>query len=418
MPTSLLSAAPLLLSTVFLLMGVGLLHTHIALEGRTLGFSVAMIGVLTSAYYAGFLVGTYTVPRLTHRIGHIRTFAFCTALVTLVVLVQALDPAYGVWLVLRVLQGLLLVGLYAIIESWLNAAADPAHRSSVFAVYMMVNLGASAAAQQFLRIRGEGFVLFCVVAILFCAASLPVVASRQPQPHIRSVPRVQIGHLFRLAPTALVSALLSGLALGAFWGLLPVYAAARGLALGDIGTYVSVGIAGGVVLQWPLGRFSDRIDRRLALAAISAVAALAALTNLFLPDAGGIAALVAIFAFGGMSFTLYPIAVAHLVDYVHRDELLSASSTVLLVNGIGSALGPVLAGALMGLLGPKLLFVWFCVLDAVLAAYAFHRFTRRKREVTPDDNFVPLVNTGPSSLDLYTDADPAQDAEPDAATPR
>jgi MFS family permease len=405
MLTSLRTSTPLLLSTVFLLMGVGLLHSHIALEGRTLGFSVAMIGVLTSAYYSGFLVGTYTVPRLTHRIGHIRTFAFCTALVTLVVLVQALDPAYGVWLVLRVLQGLLLVGLYAIIESWLNVSADPAHRSSVFAIYMMVNLGASAAAQQLLRIQGDGFVLFCVVAILFCAASLPVVTSRQPQPHIRSVPRVRIGHLFRLAPTALVSALLSGLALGAFWGLLPVYAAARGLAPAGIGTYVSVGIAGGVVLQWPLGRFSDRIDRRLALSLISAVAALAALTNLLLSNPGGVAAMVVIFAFGGMSLTLYPIAVAHLVDYVHRDELLTASSTVLLVNGIGSALGPLLAGSLMSLLGPKLLFVWFAILDGTLAAYAFHRFVHRKREVTPDDNFVPMVNTGASSLELHTGED-------------
>ena len=402
MLTSLRTATPLLLSTVFLLMGVGLLHTHIALQGRTLGFSVAMIGVLTSAYYAGFLVGTYTVPRLTHRIGHIRTFAFCTALVTLVVLVQALDPAYGVWLVLRVLQGLLLVGLYAIIESWLNAAADPAHRSSVFAIYMMVNLGASAAAQQFLRIRGEGFVLFCVVAILFCTASLPVVATRQPQPHIRAVPQVQIGRLFRLAPTALVSALLSGLALGAFWGLLPLYAEARGLGVGGIGTYMSVAIAGGVVLQWPLGRFSDRIDRRLALSLISATAALAALINRFLPAAGGAAGMVAIFVFGGMSFTLYPIAVAHLVDYVRRDELLAASSTVLLVNGVGSAVGPLVAGALMNLLSPQLLFVWFAVLDGMLAAYAFYRFIHRKREVTPDDNFVPLVNTTPSSLDLHS----------------
>src|SRR5574337_1072935 len=377
MLTSLRTSTPLLLSTVFLLMGVGLLHTHIALQGRALGFSVAMIGVLTSAYYAGFLVGTYTIPRLTHRIGHIRTFAFCAALVTL------------------------LVGLYAIIESWLNAAAEPAHRSSVFAVYMMVNLGASAAAQQFLRIRGEGFVLFCVVAILFCAASLPVVASRQPQPHIRSIPQVQIRRLFRLAPTALVSALLSGLVLGAFWGLLPVYAAARGLGADGIGTYMSVAIAGGVLLQWPLGRFSDRIDRRLALSLISAVAALAALTNLFLPGAGGAAAMLVIFAFGGMSFTLYPIAVAHLVDYMRHDELMSASSTVLLVNGIGSAVGPLLAGALMTLLSPQLLFVWFAVLDGMLAAYAFYRFIHRQREVTPDDNFVPLVSTTPGSLDLH-----------------
>jgi MFS family permease len=402
MLTSIRSSTSLLLSTAFLLMGVGLLHTHIALQGRAVGFSVAMIGVLTSAYYAGFLIGTYTIPRLIHRIGHIRSFAFCAALLTLVVLIQALDPAYAVWLVLRVLQGMMLVGLYAIIESWLNAAAAPRHRSSVFAIYMMVNLGASAAAQQFLRIRGEGFVLFCVVAILFCIASLPVVASRQPQPQLRSIPKVQVRRLFRLAPTALVSALLSGLALGAFWGLLPLYAAARGLGVGGIGTYMSVAIAGGVVLQWPLGRFSDRIDRRLALSLISAIAALAALVNLLLPNVGGAAAMVVIFVFGGMSFTSYPIAVAHLVDYVDRDELLAASSTVLLLNGVGSAVGPLVAGALMNLLQPQWLFVWFAVLDVMIAGYAFYRFIHRKREVTPDDNFVPLVNTTPSSLNLHS----------------
>ncbi|MGA9342610.1 MAG: MFS transporter [Rhodanobacteraceae bacterium] len=397
---SIRSSTPLLLSTVFLLMGVGLLHTHIALQGQALGFSVALIGVLTSAYYTGFLVGTYTVPRLAHRIGHIRTFAFCTAMLAVVVLVQALDPAYGVWVVMRILQGLLLVGLYAIIESWLNAAADPAHRSSLFALYMMVNLGATAVAQQFLRIHGQGFVLFCVVAILFCAASLPVIATRQPEPRIHAVPQVQIRRLFQLAPTALATAFISGLALGAFWGLLPLYAAARGLGADGIGTYMSVAIGGGVALQWPLGRFSDRIDRRLALSLISAVAALAALVNLLLPTARGIVPIVVIFAFGGMSFTLYPIAVAHLVDYLRRDELLSASSTVLLVNGIGSAVGPLLAGVLMNLVRPQQLFAWFAVLYGILASYALYRFARRKREVTPNDNFVPLVNTTPESLEV------------------
>ena len=404
MLSSIRTTTPLLSSTVFLLMGVGLLHTHIALQGEALGFSVAMIGILTSAYYTGFLVGTYTVPKLTHRFGHIRTFAFCTSLLAVVVLVQALTSIYAAWLVLRVLQGLLLVGLYAIIESWLNTAADPMHRSSVFAVYMMLNLGASAVAQQFLHLGGEGFVLFCVVAILVCAANLPVVVTPQPQPSIHAASRVQVGRMFRLVPTALVSALISGMVLGAFWGLLPLYAAARGLGVAEIGTYMSVAIVGGVVLQLPLGRLSDRIDRRLALALISATAALAALANLVLPNAGHTIAMLLVFAFGGMSFAVYPIAVAHLVDYLRRDELLSGSSTVLLVNGIGSAVGPVLAGALMTLTRPAFLFGWFAILDGLLAGYALYRFMRRKREVTPDDNFVPLVHTTPGAMDLHPDA--------------
>lgn len=403
MLSSIRTTAPLLSSTVFLLMGVSLLHTHIALQGEALGFSVAMIGVLTSAYYTGFLVGTYTVPRLTHRFGHIRTFAFCTSLLAVVVLLQALTSAYAAWLVMRLLQGLLLVGLYAIIESWLNTAAEPRHRSSVFAVYMMLNLGASAVAQQLLHIRGEGFVLFCVVAILVCTASLPVTVTPQAQPAIRAAPRVQVRQIFRLVPTALVSALISGMALGAFWGLLPLYAAARGLGAAEIGTYMSAAIAGGVALQLPLGRLSDRIDRRLALALISATAALAALANLAWPTTGP-AALLLVFAFGGMSFALYPIAVAHLVDYLRRGDLLSGSSTVLLVNGIGSSVGPLLAGALMTLTRPALLFGWFAILDSLLAGYALYRFIRRKREVTLDDNFVPRVHTTPGALDVHPDA--------------
>ncbi len=392
------TVSPLLTSTVFLLMGVGLLHSLVAVHGRSIGYSVAMIGVLTSAYYAGFLAGTYVVPRLTHRIGHIRSFAFCVVVVTLSVLVQAVTSSYAWWLAMRILQGLLLVGVYAIIESWLNASADRLRRSSIFAVYMMLNLGAGAVAQQFLRLPEEAFVLFCVVAMLFSAAALPVIATSQPEPTMGAVPKVQIRRLFRLAPTALVSSLISGLVLGALWGLLPVYAQASGFDMTRIGTYMSAAILGGVVMQWPLGRFSDRIDRRLALALISACAALVALANLWLPSGRYELALAAVFAFGGMVFALYPSAVAHLVDYVDHAELLSASSTVLLVNGIGSAVGPLVAGALMSRWQPALLFAWFATLNALFAVYALHRFVRRKREVTAHDSFAPLVQTAVDAL--------------------
>lgn len=389
-------AIPLLLSTTFLLMGVGLLHTLVALRGEALGFSVAMIGTLSAAYYAGFLLGSYTVPRLVHRIGQIRAFAFCSTLLVVSVLVQALGPVFGLWFAMRVLQGLLLVGLYVIIESWLNAAADPKHRSTLFSIYMMLNLGAGALAQQLLRLPGEGFVLFSVVAILFSLASLPVIDMRQQQPRLHAMPRVQLRRFLELVPTAMVSALVAGLILGALWGLLPVYAAAQGMDTAAVGTYVSVAVLGGMALQWPLGHLGDRIDRRLALAGISAAAAVVALLQLLLP---GAAALALIFAFGGMAFSLYPIAVAHLVDYLERDELMSASSTVLLVNGVGSALGPLIAGNLMNQGRPELLFVWFVVLGALLAGYALYRYTRRRRDVSNKDTFLPLVHTSAEAID-------------------
>ncbi|MGA7297692.1 MAG: MFS transporter [Rhodanobacteraceae bacterium] len=408
MLSSIRTVASLLLSTILLLLGVGLLNTLIPLRGQELGFSVTLLGALTSVYYVGYFIGTFTLPPLIHRIGHIRAFAFCTALVAALVLLQAIGSAYWLWLVLRIVQGLALVGLYAIIESWLNVAAEPTHRNAVFSVYMMLNLGSLALAQQFLRIQGEAFVLFSVVAILVCVAILPVATTRQLQPQIKSIPKLNVGRLYRLVPTALAGALFSGLTMGALWGLLPLYARAIDFAPSDIGTYMSIAILGGAVLQWPLGRLSDRHDRRLALAIISAAAAAVALAILVVPADNHALAMTLIFAFGGMIFAIYPIAMAHLVDYLPREELLSASSSVLLVNGIGSALGPLLAGALMNVLQPWLLFVWFASLNGLLASYALYRFARRKRSPTDDNSFVPMVRTSPVALDMHPDAEVVQ----------
>ena len=246
----------LLTGVALLLLGVGLLTTLIPLRGRALGYSATMLGALTSAYYAGYFVGTFTVPALIQRVGHIRAFAFCTAAVACLVLLHALTSDPWVWLVLRLLAGMALVGLYAIIESWLNAQAEPARRGTVFAIYMMVNLGALALAQQLLRIPGEAFVLFVVVALLVCAATLPVVATRQAQPALQRVPRLELRRLFALAPTAGVGALLTGLAMGAFWGLLPVYVRGLGFDLNQVGTYMSVAILGARRCngRWAAGR--------------------------------------------------------------------------------------------------------------------------------------------------------------------
>lgn len=390
-----------LAATVFLLLAVGLLNTLIPLRGETIGFSVTLIGALSAAYYSGFFVGTYALPRLVGRIGHIRAFSFCTALVAIFVLLQALGSNYWLWLALRFAQGLVLVGLYAMIESWLNAAVQPGHRTSVFALYMMLSLGAQAGGQQFLSLPGEPFLLFSVAAILFSAAALPVSATRQREPELQGTPRAQPLKLYRLVPTALVAALLSGLAMGALWGLLPLYARSLGLGDGGIGHYMSAIILGGVALQWPFGRLADRIDRRLALALIAGVATIVALLTILLPTGHVGLALVLAFVFGGASFAIYPIAVAHLVNYLPRSELLSASSTILLVYGSGSAVGPLLAGALMSGGRAWALYAWFAGLHVVLAVYTLSRYARRHREVTGTDQFMPMIRTTPEGLGLH-----------------
>lgn len=391
--------ASLLAGTALLLIGVGLLNTLIPLRGIAAGYSGTLLGGLTSAYYAGYFIGTFALPPLVRRIGHIRAFAFCTAGATCIVLLHAFGSNPLAWLALRLLAGIVLVGLYAVIESWLNAQASHGTRSTVFAIYMVVNLLALALGQQLLRIHGEAFVLFAVVALLVCAATLPVLVTHQAQPQQQATPKLQLRLLFSVAPTAGLGALLSGLAMGAFWGLLPVYARRSGFDTATISVYMSIAILGGAALQWPLGRWSDRHDRRIALALVTVIATVLALAGIAF---GGrtLPEMVTIFLYGGMCFAVYPILVAHLVDHAPPEDLLAASSSVLLVYGVGSALGPLVAGAAMSAFGAWSLFAWFALTHGVLAAYAFWRYRMFKRAPTPGPGFTPMVRTTPAALRL------------------
>lgn len=394
------SVASLLISTAFLLASIGLLGTLIPLRGVQAGFGGALLGGLAAIYYAGFLVGTLAIPPLVRRIGHIRAFAFGTACAASIALLHALATWPWLWLLLRLLDGVAMVSLYTIIESWLNARAPADQRGTVFAVYMMVNSGALALAQLLLRINAQPFVLFTIVALLAMAATMPVVLTRQPQPVPQTMPRLQLARLFQLAPTAGVGALLAGLAMGAFYGLAPVYARRIGFDDAGVSTWMLLGILGGASLQWPLGYWSDRIDRRLALSGVGAAACVLALL-VWLAGARPVPAMVLIFVYCGMAFAIYPMVVAHLVDYLTQEELLAASSSVYLLYGTGSALGPLAVGTAMTRWGVGSLPVWFALTTGALALYAAYRYQAFRREQVPGHNFQPLLRTTLTALRLF-----------------
>src|SRR5690554_263160 len=217
--------AALLAGAALLLMGSGLLGTLLAVRGRIEGYEDQVLGLVMSAYFAGFFLGTYAAPGLIQRIGHIRAFAFYAALCAATVLLHPVLVSPWAWGLLRLSTGIALVGLYTVIESWLNVQAPAGQRSQVFAIYMAVSLLAMAAGQWLIGVAPPGgFVLFSLVAILICAAALPVTASRMTQPELPPMPRLALRALLRAAPAATLGALLAGLTLGSFWGLAAVFA--------------------------------------------------------------------------------------------------------------------------------------------------------------------------------------------------
>ncbi|MFZ3154868.1 MFS transporter [Pseudomonas sp.] len=405
----------LLGGVALLLLGNGLLNTLLTLRGVAEGYSTSMLGLIMSGYFVGFLLGTWLAIPLVRRVGHIRAFAFCAALAAITALLHVLIVDPWVWLSLRVLYGLALVSLYMVIESWLNAQVPNDKRGQVFAVYMAVNLGALAAAQQLLNLASPSdFVLFVLAAMLISAALMPITLTRQVQPSVPDTLHTNLRQIAGIAPLAIAAAGLSGLALGAFWGMAPVYAALSGFDATGVGLLMSSTILGGALLQWPIGIYSDKHDRRLVLFWVVALAVLVAVLISLLP--AGRLLLGLMFLWGGLAFAIYPIAVAQLIDQLHSDEILAGSSSLLMVNGIGSVCGPLLAGVLMQHLGAQALPLYFAATLGLLAAYTLYRLRHVSDLVSaPAGHFMPMLRTSHTVLELMPDAPPTD--APDSTDP-
>lgn len=413
MITAVRPLAALFAGVALLLAGSGLLSTLLAVRGRLEGFGDRTIGLIMSAYFVGFFLGTFIAPGMIRRIGHIRAFAFFAALCAATVLLHPIFVDAWAWGVLRALTGVGLVGLYTVIESWLNAQAPAAQRSQVFAIYMAVNLFALAGGQWLLGAYSPAsFVLFSLVAVLICVAALPVTASRMIQPELPASPQLALPALYRAAPAATGGAFLSGLAMGAFWGLGAVYATRIGLDIAGVSGLMSATIIGGALLQLPIGRLSDRGDRRTTLAVVSLLAALVALA--MIASAGFERWLLysLFFIYGGLAFAIYPLCVAHLLDHLPAENMLAGCSSLLLLNGIGSAIGPALAGVSMARLGAQALPGFFATALVLLAALAAGRRLLRRRDRESPALFHPMLRTTPSALELLPETDVAAAPEP------
>lgn len=397
-PTALRAVAPLLVATAPLLAAHGLVNAVVALRGSHEGFAPWLIGLATTAYFCGYLAGAWWVPRLVGRIGPIRTFASCAALATIAVLLLPLWTRPEGWLLLRAAMGVALVGLSTVIEGWLAGQAAPEQRSRVLAAYMAINLVALASGPLLLGVAEPGSpLLFSVAAILLAAAALPVTLVPRDPPPPAPVQQVDVLALARRAPTAVGGVALIGLALGAFWGLAPVHAEGQGLDRGEIGLLIAATVLGGAALQWPVGRWSDGGDRRTVLAwlSLAGAAALGATAVLDHP-----AALFAGFTLaGGALFAVYPLCMAHLFDRIPPDRAVAACGGLLIANGAGAAVGPLLAGLAMSIHPEALPWTLAAALGMIAVLATLRRATTGFIGVHAR-RALPMIRTSPAVLRL------------------
>lgn len=404
----------LLIAVGLLLLGTGLFNTFIGLRAAIEGFPESIIGLMMSAFYAGFMAGTLRSGLLINRIGHIRAFGTFCALSASVACLFPFVVSEVAWLVLRAVLGFNLAALYIVAESWLNAKATPENRGTLLSVYMMAAYLAMGGGQLALNLGDPATSeLFMIAAMLFSLAVVPVAITHATNPEPVHAPHFGFRRLYAISPVAVIGCACSGLITGALFGMGPIYARDIGLSLAEISIFMGVVVVSGLLFQFPVGRASDRYDRRtvitfIAGATILVSAALAGLTLyhtrvLALPLGREVFVLATLF--GGITATIYPVCVAYANDYIDPEDRLPASGGLVLAYGIGAALGPAGAGALMTVMGPSGLFSFCGLVTAAFVGLILYRRRRRAwAGVLPKVRFVALPEA--TATPVATDVDP------------
>ncbi|HVI18767.1 MAG TPA: MFS transporter, partial [Gaiellales bacterium] len=349
-----------------------------------------------SGYGAGFLIGCLVTPRLIRDVGHIRAFAVLAALCSVTSMVFAASQLVLLWFVLRLLMGFCQAGLFTVVEGWLSAAAPAKARGGVLSFYLVSTKVAIVGGQLFIgQLGAMSANWFLVAGAVFTLSLIPIALTHTPQPPSPRLELLGPRDLYRVAPAAVVGCLASGLLNSALLGLTPVYGTRLGLAPAFVVWLLTAFQLGSFVCQWPLGRLSDRVDRRmviagcvLAVAVLSVVAALAGGRPTWL--------LPVYFLLGASTLTFYAVAVAHAADFAEPDQMVGVSSSLLLAWAAGAAAGPTLAAPVIDLLGPPGLFLYSLLIALGLAAFVLWRMTRRAAPASEaKEGFVNLPASTP-----------------------
>jgi len=372
------SAWALLLGLAFLMLGNGLQGTLLGVRASIEGFSTQTTGFVMTAYYLGFLIGSIMGPKLVKNVGHIRVFAALASILSVAMLLHSVFVEPLTWMAIRVLNGFAVAGLYIVVESWLNDAATNRTRGQLLSVYMVIVLGGMAAGQFLLNLASPaGFELFILISVLVSLSLVPISLSITRAPTFDAPAHVSWRAMYHSSPLGVVGCLIVGVAQGTLLGMGAVYANAVGMGIRDLSLFMATALTGGMLLQWPVGHLSDIFDRRIVITVVTMLAAVAALVGAIAGDQSMLILLVTIFLFGGLSFPLYSLCIAHTNDHLQPEQMVAASGTLILAASIGSILGPTLAATLMSATGPAGFFWSLCATHSAIGAFALYRMFKR-----------------------------------------
>ena len=376
---TLISFAALFLSVALLQLSSGGVGPLDALVGLEKGFSRGEIGLLGSGHFVGFFVGCWWAPRLMGSVGHSRGFATFTALGAIGLLGHTMSDQPLVWALLRIASGLCIAGCYTVVESWLQAKVTNETRGRTMGSYRVVDLGASMVAQLMIGLLAgvETYLAYNTLAVLACAALLPLTLTRIPQPMTPEAPRLRPALAWERSPLAVVGVVVAALTAASFRMVGPLYGLEVGLSPGQVGLFLAAWVGGGALAQYPVGWAADRFNRRQVLMGLSLAAMASCALTVPLPAFGTIGIMAAALIFGITTFPVFSVAAAHAHDFASDEERVELSAALMFWYAVGAITAPWVSSSLIDLFGPNALFGFIALGHLSLVLYTIGRMRAR-----------------------------------------
>ena len=383
-------------------------------------FNFIATGSIMSGYFVGYFIGANSIPNLVSRVGHIRVFAALASMASLSILIHAVFVNPIIWTMARFITGFALVGIFIVMESWLNDRANNRTRGQLLSVYMFITLIGISLGSLLLNFSSpDKYEPFILISLLLSFALIPILLTKRKAPKFKKQGFINIKGLFKTSPLATVSMFCTGLIHSALFSLGAVYAAKMNFTIFEISLLLFIITVCGGLFQWPIGYFSDKSDRRLIIIICTFVAAVfaflaiyvsgASLENMYLAISADKNKILFFLFFGiyaGMAIPLFTLNLAYVNDYMEKAKFVSAGAGMQIIFGLGAMMGPFLCSTLMSAFGTNGFFIYLLIFHLIIGLFGLYRITRREAVENPDNTFTPLPrNITPAGLELDPDAD-------------
>jgi putative permease of the major facilitator superfamily len=372
-----------------------LLTSTLGLRMAEASVSTFAAGIVLSLYYAGYIIASLTSNQIINRVGHIRAFSTYISLFSALVLMHYFSDNPVYWGILRLLEGYCMGSSFMCLESWLNTRANNNNRGLLMSLYMITSYLGASTGQLLLNIPDpQGIVIYIVVSVIFSLALVPISLTALPSPNITVHKSMSLIKLYKISPVGVIGCLCSGIFVGGFYSLGAIYANLIGLDVQMTSLFMFFGVLGGLLIQFPLGRLSDRMDRRFLMMWIAGILFFIAPWVHFFVSDGVWQLCTGALLLGCGTFILYPLSVSHVNDLIEDDDRVNAAGMLILLQSLGMIFGPVAISYFMQHFG-AISFV--LAYSAVTAGFVL--FTLKHITFKPDINYINITPTAPMPID-------------------